>query len=104
LYRRPFDALVTHGCELGHVRTVQTGAPDVLGGIEERWQHADGFQDLEVPGWIAVARASRCGRVSRSMSRASTPWRASSAAANSPGGPAPMITSSRVTRRMVKTG
>src|SRR5262249_53366604 len=36
--------------ELGHVRAVQTGAPDVLGGIEERLQHADGFQDLEGTG------------------------------------------------------
>ena len=52
-----------------------------------------------VPGWIAVARASRCGWMSRSTSRASTPWRASSAAANSPDGPAPTIrTSPRVTR------
>jgi hypothetical protein len=47
-----------------------------------------------VPGWIAVARASWCDRASCSMSRASTPWRASSAAANSPEGPAPMIKTS----------
>ena len=47
-----------------------------------------------VPGWIAVARASRCGRTLRSTSRALTPWRASSAAANNPEGPAPMITTS----------
>src|SRR4030095_17037339 len=58
-----------------------------------------------VPGWIAVARASRCGRTSRSMSRASTPWRASSAAANRPEGPAPMIkTSWGITRSPLGSG
>jgi len=52
-----------------------------------------------VPGWIAVARAWRCGCSSRSMSRTLTPWRASSPAANNPDGPAPIIrTSFRVIR------
>ena len=45
-------------------------------------------------GCIVVARASWCGRTSRSTTRASTPWRASSEAAKSPEGPAPMIKTS----------
>ena len=44
------DAIVAHGAKLGHVRTVQAGTPDVLGGIEERRQQADGIQDLEGAG------------------------------------------------------
>ena len=44
------DAVVAHGAELGHVRTVQAGTPDVLGGVEERRQQADGIQDLEGAG------------------------------------------------------
>ena len=44
------DAVVAHGAELGHVRAVQAGTPDVLGGIEERRQQADGIQDLERAG------------------------------------------------------
>jgi len=47
------------------------------------------YRPAALPGWIAVARASRCGRTSRSMRRTPTPWRASSLAANSPEGPAP---------------
>lgn len=41
------EALEGHGAKLGHVRAVQAGAPDVLGGLEERRQQADGIQDLE---------------------------------------------------------
>ena len=44
------DAIVAHGAKLGHVRAVQAGTPDVLGGIEERRQQADGIQDLEGAG------------------------------------------------------
>src|SRR5262245_32747665 len=43
-------ALVTHGAKLGHVRAVHAGTPDVLGGLEERRQQADGIQDLESAG------------------------------------------------------
>ena len=49
------DALEGHGAQLGHVRAVQAGAPDVLGGLEERRQQVDGIQDLE------GARLDRCG-------------------------------------------
>jgi hypothetical protein len=49
------DALKGHGAQLGHVRAVQTGAPDVLRGLEERRQQVDGIQDLE------GARLDRCG-------------------------------------------
>ena len=41
------DALEAHGAKFGHVRAVQPGAPDVLAGIEERRQQADGIEDLE---------------------------------------------------------
>jgi len=41
------DALEGHGAKLGHVRPVHACGPDVLGGLEERRQQADGIQDLE---------------------------------------------------------
>src|SRR5829696_4443764 len=41
------DALEGHGVKLGHVRPVHADAVDVLGGLEERRQQADGIQDLE---------------------------------------------------------
>ena len=44
------DAIVAHAAELGHAGAVQTGTPDVLGGIEERRQRADGVKDLESAG------------------------------------------------------
>ena len=47
-----------------------------------------------MPGWIAVARVWWCGAGRRSSTLATTPWRASSAAANRPDGPAPMTTTS----------
>ena len=47
-----------------------------------------------VPGWSAVARAWCGAACSRSMTRALTPWRASSTAASSPDGPAPMMSTS----------
>jgi hypothetical protein len=49
------DALESQGAQLGHVRAVQAGASDVLGGLEERRQQADRIQDLE------GARLDRCG-------------------------------------------
>jgi hypothetical protein len=49
-------------------------------------------QISSVPGCNAVARAWRCGTGSRSTTPAGTPWRANSAAANRPDGPAPITT------------
>src|SRR5215203_6396675 len=49
------DALEVQGANLGHVRAVHTNAVDVLGGLEERRQQADGIQDLQ------GARLYRCG-------------------------------------------
>ena len=101
------DAIVAREANFGHLRwAVHAETPDVLGNIEKRLQQADGIEDLEGARLdFAVARASRCGRTSCSMSRASTPWRASSAAANSPEGPAPMInTSFRLNRSPGKAG
>jgi hypothetical protein len=44
------NAIVAHGAKLGHAWAVQTGTPDVLGGVEERRQRTDGIQDLERAG------------------------------------------------------
>ena len=41
------DALEVHTAKLGHVRPVHADAVDVLGGLEERRQQADGIQDLQ---------------------------------------------------------
>jgi hypothetical protein len=41
------DALEVQGAKLGHIRTVHADAVDVLSGLEERRQQADGIQDLE---------------------------------------------------------
>src|SRR5262249_38134545 len=43
------DVLVAYGGELDHARAVQAGGPDVIGGIEKRWQQTDGIQYFERP-------------------------------------------------------
>ena len=44
------DAVVSHRAKLDHVRAVEAGTVDMLGGIEEGRQHADGVEDLERAG------------------------------------------------------
>jgi hypothetical protein len=44
------DVIETRSADNRHVRAVHAGTPDVLGGIEERWQQADGIEDLEGAG------------------------------------------------------
>jgi hypothetical protein len=45
------DAIEGHGAKLGHVRAVQSGAPDVLGSFQELRQQADRIQNLE-SAWL----------------------------------------------------
>src|SRR5215217_2753177 len=84
------DALEIQGANLEHVRIVKADARK--GGSKPTESRIS-----RVLGCIVVARASWCGRTSRSTRRASTPWRMSSEAAKSPEGPAPMIKTSFLT-------
>src|SRR5215831_20390370 len=44
------DAVVLHRAKLDHVRAVEAGTVDMLGGTEEGRQHADGVENLEGAG------------------------------------------------------
>src|SRR5215470_1426554 len=44
------DAVVSHRAKLDHVRAVEAGTVDMLGGIEEGRQYADRVEDLESAG------------------------------------------------------
>ena len=49
------EALIRCAAKFGHVGVVDPAEPDVLGGLQERWQQADGIENLERAG------LDRCG-------------------------------------------
>jgi hypothetical protein len=89
------DALEARDADLRQIRAVHAGAPDVLGGLEERRQQPDRVQDLK------GARLDRC-RARLAVQPhlpfdgpyASAIAEESSAATNRPEGPAPIIKTS----------
>jgi len=59
------DTLEVQGAKLGHVRTVHADAVDVLSGLEERRQQADGIQDLECARLDRRGGRARLRRIAR---------------------------------------